>query len=298
GTNSVKLLLAERGDDAWRPLADRAELTRLGAAVERTGRLEPAAIERTVAAIANMVAEATRAGADGIAAVGTAGLRQAANASDFLSAVRARCGVDVTVIGGEDEARLAYLATTSTLTTPASDLVVFDSGGGSSQFTFGSPGHVTERFSVDVGAVRVTERFGLDADVGEEAVAAALAAIARDLARLDGRRRPRMVIGMGGTVTNLAAVRHRLTRYDPEVIHGTVLERAEIDRQIALYRSRSAAERRTLAGLQPKRADIILGGACIVRCVLTLLGADALTVSDRGLRHGVLAERFGPRGAP
>ncbi len=94
-------------------------------------------------------------------------------------------------------------------------------------------------------------------------------------------------------MTNLAAVRHGLANYDPEVVQGTVLDRAEIDRQIELYRTQGADARRRIVGLQPKRAEVILAGACIVRTVMDKLGKTQLTVSDRGLRHGVLAERFG-----
>ena len=102
-----------------------------------------------------------------------------------------------------------------------------------------------------------------------------------------------MLVGIGGAVTNLAAVEHGLEHYDPDVVQGTVLDRAEIDRQIELYRTRTADERREIVGLQPKRAEVILAGACIVRTVLEKLGRDSLTVSDRGLRHGLLRERFG-----
>jgi exopolyphosphatase/guanosine-5'-triphosphate,3'-diphosphate pyrophosphatase len=97
---------------------------------------------------------------------------------------------------------------------------------------------------------------------------------------------------MGGAVTNLAAVKHEMRTYDPDIVQGTVLERTEIDRQIELYRSRNAAERRAIVGLQPKRADVILAGACIVRTVMDKLRKDAVRVSDRGLRHGLLVERF------
>ena len=99
---------------------------------------------------------------------------------------------------------------------------------------------------------------------------------------------------MGGAVTNITAVGHRLATYDPAVVQGSVLERAEIDRQIELYRSLDADARRSIAGLQPKRAEVILAGACIVRTVMEKLSKQRFTVSDRGLRHGVLAERFGP----
>jgi exopolyphosphatase/guanosine-5'-triphosphate,3'-diphosphate pyrophosphatase len=246
---------------------------------------------RTAEAIAGMADQARRAGAEAITAVGTAGLRSAPNAAEFIAAVQARCGVTVEVISGEEEARLAYLAATSGRDTSGT-LVVFDTGGGSSQFTFGDPRHVSERFSVDVGAVRFTERFALGDAVSEDVLSSALAAIAAELTRLDGRLRPAHVIGMGGAVTNLAAVKHGLETYDRDVVQGTVLDRLEIDRQIDLYRTRTAEQRRAIVGLQPARAEVILAGACIVRTVLELLGADALTVSDRALRHGLLAERF------
>jgi exopolyphosphatase / guanosine-5'-triphosphate,3'-diphosphate pyrophosphatase len=99
-------------------------------------------------------------------------------------------------------------------------------------------------------------------------------------------------VAMGGAVTNITAVKHALATYDPDVVQGTVLDRAEIDRQIELYRSRDAAARREIVGLQPKRSDVILAGACIVRTIMEKLNQESLTVSDRGLRHGLLIERF------
>lgn len=197
------------------------------------------------------------------------------------------------MISGEEESRLAYVATIAGLGRPAGPVVVFDTGGGSSQFTFGHGTRVDERFSVDVGAVRYTERFGLDRAVSVDVLQEALAAISRDLARLDGRASPSALVGMGGAVTNITAVSHGLSTYDPERVQGSVLERAEIDRQVELYRTRDADARRTIVGLQPKRAEVILAGACIVRTVMEKLGQASLTVSDRGLRHGVLAERYG-----
>jgi exopolyphosphatase/guanosine-5'-triphosphate,3'-diphosphate pyrophosphatase len=294
GTNSVKFVIAERAENgSWTTVVDRAELTRLGEGLDDGGELRPEPIERTVEVVAAMVEEARHAGVAEIAAVGTAGLRIASNSATFLDAARERTGVDVEVISGEEESRLAYLAVTSALDVGDNTLVVFDSGGGSSQFTFGRADRVDERFSVNVGAVGFTERFGLDGVVDEQTLGAARDAIAADLDRLDGRPVPDVVVGMGGAVTNLAAVKHQLATYDPSVIQGATLEAAEVDRQIELYRTRTADERRDIVGLQPKRAEVILAGALIVHTVLAELGRDRLTVSDRGLRHGVLAERFG-----
>jgi exopolyphosphatase/guanosine-5'-triphosphate,3'-diphosphate pyrophosphatase len=294
GTNSVKLHVGERhAGDVWRTIVDRAEVTRLGEGLRETETLQPEPMRRTADAIVGMVREARREGAAEIAAVATAGMRIAGNASDLVDAVQERCGVGVEVISGEQEARLAYLAATSELDVGKGTLAVFDTGGGSTEFSFGRRGHVDERFSLDVGAAPLTELFGLSGAVSEEQLGAALDAIAAELTRLDGKRRPAMLVGLGGALTNLAAVRHGLAAYDSEVVQGTVLDRAEVDRQIELYRTRTADQRREIVGLQPRRAEVILAGACIVRTVLDKLQCDELTVSDRGLRHGLLAERFG-----
>jgi exopolyphosphatase/guanosine-5'-triphosphate,3'-diphosphate pyrophosphatase len=268
-------------------------VTRLGDGLDESGRLQANAIERTANAIAEMVGEARQAGVLAVAAVGTAGLRIAPNAGEFADAVRTRCNIEVEAISGEEEARLAYLAATSSLPVARGSLAVFDTGGGSSQFTFGEAAHVHEQFSVPVGAVRYTERYGLAEAVGDDVLAEALDAIGRDLAALDGRPVPDALVGMGGALTNMAAVKHELATYDPDVVQGTVLDREEVDRQLELYRTRGAHERRAITGLQPGRADVILAGACIVRTVLAKLGVHSLTVSDRGLRHGLLVDRFG-----
>jgi exopolyphosphatase / guanosine-5'-triphosphate,3'-diphosphate pyrophosphatase len=295
GTNSVKFHIGERdGSGSWHTILDRAEITRLGEGLHERGEIGREALERTLAAIQVMLDEAEREGARAVAAVGTAGLRTARNGDHALASIRERTGIGIEVISGEVEARLAYLAARAGLDLGEGSLVVFDTGGGSTQFTFGQGLRVDERFSLDVGAVRFTERFGLDKAVTAKGLSEALSAIADDLSRLDGRPPPDALVGMGGAVTNIAAVRHHMTTYDPDVVQGTILDRAEIVSQIELYRSRDAEGRRTIAGLQPKRSDVILAGACIVATVMDKLGARTVTVSDRGLRHGLLVDRFGP----
>ena len=294
GTNSVKLHVGERhADGSWTTVVDRAAVTRLGEGIGASGEIGPEPMRRTLDAIVAMVDEARGAGVEAIAAVGTAGLRAAANGDELLDAVEDACGVRIEIIPGEEEGRLAYLAAKSGLGFARGALVVFDTGGGSSQFTFGAGDEVFEQFSVPVGAVRLTERHELDGPVSEEALAAALDAIAGELGCLDDRPTPDELGGMGGALTNLAAVKHGLAEYDPDVVQGTRLGSDEIDRQLELYRTRSADERRAIIGLQPARAEVILAGACVVRTVLAKLGCDSLVVSDRGLRHGLVVDRFG-----
>ena len=139
-------------------VVDRAEVTRLGEGLAEHQRFEAAPIERTVAAIAGMADEAQREGVVATAAVDAAGMRRAANSAEFVDAVRARTGIEIEVISGADEARLAYRALRAGLPVGAGPLVAFDSGGGSTQFTFAEGDRVAEQFSLDVGAVNVTER--------------------------------------------------------------------------------------------------------------------------------------------
>jgi exopolyphosphatase/guanosine-5'-triphosphate,3'-diphosphate pyrophosphatase len=294
GTNSVKFHVVERRPDgSWVTLVDRAEVTRLGEGIAETGDMAPAAIDRTVRAIAAMATEAQSYRTTSLVAVGTMGMRNAGNSDDLIGRVRKDSGVTIEVIPGEEEARLAYLAAVAGLGAADGRRVVFDTGGGSTQFTIGDGHTVHEQFSVNVGAVRLTDEFGLGGPVTREQLDEALATIAGEFGRLDGVPSPDALIGMGGAITNMTAVMLGLSPYDPEVVQGAVLGRAAIDRQIELYRAHDAEQRREIVGLQPQRADVILAGACVVRTVLDKLGMDALTVSDRGLRHGVLIERFG-----
>ena len=295
GTNSVKFHVGEQtSDGTWRAVVDRAEITRLGDGLAETGAISTGALTRTTNAIAGMVDEALKHHVRAIMSVGTAGMRTANNRDEVVAAIDEATGVTVNTISGEEESRLAYLAVRAELGLTEGALVVFDTGGGSTQFTFGHDSVVDDRFSVDVGAVRYTERFGLAAAVSTDDLQAALSSIASDLDRLDGRPPPDALVGMGGAITNITAVKLGLDPYDPDAVQGAILERTDIDQQIEQYRSRDADGRRSIVGLQPKRADVILAGACIVRTVMEKLGQDTMTVSDRGLRHGLLIDRFGP----
>jgi exopolyphosphatase/guanosine-5'-triphosphate,3'-diphosphate pyrophosphatase len=294
GTNSVKFHVGERHPDgSWSTLVDRAEVTRLGEGIAETGNMAPAAIDRTVRAIAAMVTEARSNRASELVAVGTMGMRNAANGDDLIARVREAGGVTIEVIPGEEEARLAYLAAVAGLGLADGRRVVFDTGGGSTQVTIGDGRAVDQQFSVNVGAVRLTDEFGLAGLVTREQLDDTLAAIAAEFGRLDGVPSPDALVGMGGAITNMTAVMLGLSPYDPDAVQGTVLGRSAVERQIELFRAHDADQRREIVGLQPQRAEVILGGACVVLTVMDKLGKDALTVSDRGLRHGVLLDRFG-----
>jgi exopolyphosphatase / guanosine-5'-triphosphate,3'-diphosphate pyrophosphatase len=294
GTNSVKFHIGERAaDGTWTPVVDTAEITRLGEGLEDSGKIAPDAIRRTVAAVGAMADEGRRLGAAAIVVVGTAGLRKAHNAGEAITAMRDRVGCPIEVIRGDEESRLEYLAVASGIPVGEGLVGIFDTGGGSTEFTFGSAGQVDRHFSLDIGSVAYTEQYGLTDAVSRDTLDAVMARIADDLLPLDNCPRPAALVGMGGAITNITAVQHKLQNYDPDMVQGSIVDLPEVDRQIERYASLHAEDRRSITGLQPKRADVILAGACIVRAVMDKLDQRTLTVSDRGLRHGLLLDRFG-----
>ena len=293
GSNSVKFLVGElAADGTVRTVVDTNAVVRLAEGLDRTGRLGREAMKRNAEAVARFAAEARERGADEIVCVGTMALRSASNAETFARRVKRSCGVDVRVLPGEEEARLSSLAVLSGLPESDGDLVIFDTGGGSTEFIYARGRDVWKRFSVNVGSVRITENCLKSDPVTGEDVKTALARIDAEFAEAGVSGAPQRIVGIGGNVTAMAAVKEKLAVYDPERIRGLRLTAEDVDVQIALYASRTGAERRAIPGLPPKRADIILAGACIVRVILTRLGCAELTVSDRGLRHGLMEELF------
>ena len=290
GTNSLKMHVATVRDGRTEVLGDFTEVTRLGEGLNETGELSAEAMARNVEAIASFQAKALELGAETTVAIGTMALRSASNSKVFTDAVRERCGLDVEVVPGEEEARFSYLAVLSGLGMGEGRVVVFDTGGGSTEFIFGDGEDILDRFSLDVGARQPTEQFCTSDPVTE----AELAAMVDDLETRFARLEPGVdsLVGMGGTVTSMGAVHHKMKVYDADVIQGSVLTLAEVERQVQMYRSLTIEERRGTVGLMPKRADVILAGAAIVMTVMRKLGAVELTISDRGLRHGLFYDRY------
>jgi len=288
GSNSIKLLVADLAPDGTiQALHNDNDIARLGEGLRETGVIGQEAMARNSQAIARFAGIAREHGADEIVCVGTMALRNAKNTCEFVQLVKDTSGVTLTVIPGEEEARLSYLAVLSGLALQDGKLAIFDTGGGSTEFVFGEGSAVSKRFSVDLGAIYITEKFFGAGQASQEDVANALAEIDRMLAEKAVAGPVAQLVGMGGNVTSMGAVKHKMAQYDPDVIQGSTLTLADIEEQISAYSSRTIDQRREIVGLQPKRADVILAGACIVKVIMSRLGVDKLTISDRGLRHGL-----------
>jgi len=288
GSNSIKFFLGDlAADGTLQTVIDENDIARLGEGLRETGVISPEAMQRNNEAIARFAEKARANGAGEIVCVGTMALRNAKNTADFIKLVKETSNVDLNVIPGEEEARLSYLAVLSGLTLQDGKLAIFDTGGGSTEFIFGEGKSVNKRFSVDLGAIRITEKHFKADPVSKADVEAAIAEIDGIFKENGVEGKVAQLVGMGGTVTSMGAVKHKMVKYDPDVIQGSTMTLADVEEQIEAYSSRTIEARKEITGLQPKRADVILAGACILKVIINRLGVNALTISDRGLRHGM-----------
>ncbi len=293
GTNSVKLCVAEGGGSgSFTVIKDIVNVTKLGQGLKSTGMINDEALERNARAVAAYVDEARSAGAD-VKIVGTMALRSAKNTDAFTARVMELTGESICVISGEKEAELLCRAVIAGVTgADKKNVVLFDAGGGSTEFAHISAGTVKRSFSLNIGCIRISEDYFSKPFVVPEKLAAARAQVRKELEAGPRLPYPEELIGSGGNITALASVKHKMTVYDHSVIHCSLLTLDELRSQIKEFASKTTDERRKTVGLDPKRADVILGGACIVEAAMELYGVSELTVSDNGLRHGVLAKMF------
>jgi exopolyphosphatase / guanosine-5'-triphosphate,3'-diphosphate pyrophosphatase len=300
GTNTILCLIAELRDSGrFRVLEDLAEITRLGHGVDRTGLISHEGEQRSSAVLRGYLDACKTLGVGEMIAVGTSALRDAGNSVEVRRRWRVELGLDVRVIGGDDEAAYSFLAAQRGLPLSGEELLVIDVGGGSTEFIRGNDSGVTDAVSLNLGSVRMTERFLRSDPVSAEEFARMTSAIDSELTIL-GKRLGHLVgastwVGIAGTFTTLAAVEKKLIRYSHAMVHGSDLTHVEVQRQVRLYRSKTLAERKTIPGLEPKRADVILAGACLIDRMMTLFGARRVIVSDQGVRYGLLYERLDRR---
>ncbi len=293
GTNTTLLLVTEI-DDAGRiwVLENHAQVTRLGRGIGGDGRLGREGIEGTLAALTEYAAMARRHGAP-IIAVGTEGLRRAPNAGEFLGRSVAVLGVPVVVIDGQREAALTFLAAARSFPETAAGLsIVVDIGGGSTEIIIAERMQIRLRTSLPLGSVRLTERHIRHDPPPDAEVDAVLADIRHHLGPVSFPSGA-VVVGTAGTVTTLAVMALGLDSYDERQVHGHRLTLAAIDAQIERLRRATQQERETMRGLDPRRADVILPGACLMAEIARRAGVTEIIVNDRGIRWGLVYEHLG-----
>lgn len=280
GTNSTRLLVAGMdGSGTLTVLSRELITTRLGQGLGR-GILQQEAMERTLEALGTFKERAGAWGADRIVAVATSAVRDAVNGPAFVEAVRRRTGVKVRVLQGVQEARYSYYGVLGGLPSCPKDALVIDIGGGSTEFIWAIDGVMHCR-SVQAGAVRMTEGGHSDRELAE-VLHPVLVEIKPGV--------PGCLVGVGGTVTTLAAMDRKMLVYEPAVVHGSIITLAKVEELLDLLQGCDLQSRKQIPGLQAPRADIIIAGVRIVRAIMTGLKLPRLMVSETDILYGVTME--------
>jgi exopolyphosphatase/guanosine-5'-triphosphate,3'-diphosphate pyrophosphatase len=287
GTNSVRLLVA---DANGRPLERLMRITRLGQGVDATGALEPRAIERTVAVLREYREVMDRHGVERIRMAATSASRDASNRDVFFDAARDALGVEPELLSGDEEGRLSFLGATADLDPSDGPFLVCDIGGGSTEFVWGTT-EAESTISVDMGCVRITEAWLHSDPPSAEELSQALSVIEIHLddvlREIPQASEAATFVGLAGTITNVAAVELGLPEYDPERIHHLRLTKEAVEDVFRTLATESLADRIHNPGLERQRADVIVGGLCVLVMTMRKLGLHECLVSESDILDGL-----------
>jgi exopolyphosphatase/guanosine-5'-triphosphate,3'-diphosphate pyrophosphatase len=297
GTNSCRLIVVEPASEPGEEPTELARdmlITRLGQGVDATGRLDDAALERTIGVLATYCRRARALGATRIRVAATSAVRDAENREVFTEAVRRHAGTEPEVITGDAEAALSFLGGTRGLDPSDGPFFVFDIGGGSTEFVVGKePGRADAAVSTRIGSVRLTERLIADdppSDADLRAVGDEVGRTLDDAFAAVPAHEAHTVVGVAGTATTMQAIALGLDRYDPERIHRTWLSLRDAERIFAELARMPAAERAALPVMAPGRGDVIVAGAAILVAVMRRLAAERMLVSETDILDGLAWE--------
>jgi exopolyphosphatase/guanosine-5'-triphosphate,3'-diphosphate pyrophosphatase len=288
GTNSTRLLVADVDDGRITDLARETRVTRLGEGVDERRRLLPVPIARVRNTLTDYRRTIEALGAERTLAIATSAIRDAENGEAFLGEIEWSYGFVTRLLSGHDEALLTCRGVTSERPVDEGTVIV-DIGGGSTELIAGEPDGVRWHDSLDIGSVRLTERFlHGDPPTADElqSCAAAVQALLAERVPDEIRERTTNAVGVAGTITSLAALALGLEEYDRERVHGSRLTAAALAEQLERLASVPVAERRTLRPLDPERAPVIVAGAVIAREALSFFDVDELEISERDILDG------------
>jgi exopolyphosphatase / guanosine-5'-triphosphate,3'-diphosphate pyrophosphatase len=297
GTNMIRLLVADTAESDWRAVDQAQRVTRLGDGQGPGGPLLAEPMARTLDTVVEFVRRAEASGAARVRIAATSAVREAANRAAFVARLEAATGRAVEVLTGEDEARLTLLGVRSGLAGLAEPFVVLDIGGGSTELALARAGRLECAVSLRLGVVAFADRHRPDGRLDP----AALGALREEVTARLQEQVPEAIaaagagclVGTAGTVTTLATLDLGLAAYDADRVQGHMLTRAAIEDLLARLARLTHSERAVLPALEPGRADLIVPGTVICLAAMARVGFDALTVSDRGLREGILCEILG-----
>jgi exopolyphosphatase/guanosine-5'-triphosphate,3'-diphosphate pyrophosphatase len=291
GTNSTRLLVSRGDGRTWEVLDRQNTITRLGQGVDASGRLDPEAIERTLAALRTYQRSLEAHGVEALRITATSAARDADNADELFDAAEAIVGVRPELLSGHEEGALTFRGATAELDPSSAPFLVADIGGGSTELIVGTA-EVEAVRSLDVGCVRLTEKhLHSDPPAPEElsnAIAEATQMFDDALREVPAFTAATTLVGVAGTVTTVAAVEIGLVEWDRDRIHHFELTRAAAEDVFRTLATEPVADRVHNPGLEPARADVIVGGCCVLVALLRILGADRMLVSEADILDGLV----------
>jgi exopolyphosphatase / guanosine-5'-triphosphate,3'-diphosphate pyrophosphatase len=298
GSNSFRLVVFLAGEGWWKRTDEIYEPVRIGEGLASSGELGEQPIARALATldVFAQFCEASGLHGDSVDAVATSAIRDASNAERFLALARERAGLPIRVLSREQEARYGYLAAVNSTT--LAEGCVLDLGGGSLQLSRVGERLVRDCDSWQLGTVRMSERFlPVNGPAKRRQIEALSEHVSEQIAQAEwlaggGSAAGQRLVGIGGTVRNLAAAAQRAAGLPSNGVQGMVIERDGLDELVERLAALPAAERASVPGIKPARADIILAGAVVVQAVLRAGGFDGLETTEAGLREGVFFERL------
>jgi exopolyphosphatase / guanosine-5'-triphosphate,3'-diphosphate pyrophosphatase len=288
GTNSTRLLVADVDDGRITDVERDTRITRLGEGVDERRRLLPVPIARVRNVLTDYRRRIEALGAERTLAIATSAIRDAENGEAFLGEIEWSYGFATRLLSGHEEALMTYRGVTSGRQLEAGTVII-DIGGGSTEFIAGEPDGVRWHDSLDIGSVRLTERFlhGDPPTAAElDACAAAVQALLTERIPEEIRGATTTAIGVAGTITSIAALALGLEEYDRDRVHGSQLSAEDLSEQLNRLAAVPLAERRTFRPLDPDRAPVIVAGAVIAREALAFFGLDVLEISERDILDG------------
>lgn len=292
GTNSTRMLVFRNENGKLIRVNKSVRYTRMGQGVNQTGRLHPDAEKRNLEALEEFKHIAQDYRVQDFYLFGTSAMRDAENTGDYVAAVKEKLGFDIEVISGEDEAELGFVGVSQCFD---EKILIFDIGGGSTEFIFGENNEIKKMMSINLGCVRCTEEYlfsdpptGQELERLNEKIFTEFEKKVKDLLP----SKPYKLIGIGGTATSLSTIKQELKTYNSERVHKSTITRDELEAMIVDLSGKTIKERQNIVGLEAKRADIILAGALLLLNIFKITGETIFTVCDYDNLEGAAYRRF------
>ncbi|MEK6570538.1 MAG: Ppx/GppA phosphatase family protein [Bacteroidota bacterium] len=294
GTNTILMLIAEISEEGKVTLVrDEIAFPRLGKGVDDSGMISAQTFGRVVGVLKNYKQSSDALGSEKVIACGTSAMRDSRNRHELIQIIKRETSIDVEVLTGDEEARWTFIGTIFDSSDREKHFAVIDIGGGSTEVTLGASARIEKQVSLDLGCVRLTERFLRSAPPPPKQLEQARL-FAKTILTSIGETRPEKydLVGVAGTVTTLAALDQELTSFDGEKVNGYLLTLERIERIFARLRLQTLEQICSSPLIALGRADVLLAGTLILIEFMSLYGFDSITVSNRGLRYGLALREF------